>query len=187
MCSTNSGYTHNPLVCLLQRSSTPSPKHLRKEAPCQGEPSSLTWLQERRGTPSLNSFSPACLETVTASWGSESEELSPPAKKHQRTAFVRTPLGTGLAKVGRQWDKPHLPLPGFQPEHPLWLGVWFQADPRKQPPAFQSAALSLLSQLFLQKADPGSKGICLSEKKNVAERQEAPEAAQAASAATELM
>lgn len=82
----------------------------------------------------------------------------------------------------------HLSLPGFlgsgQSIHCGWERVWSQADPAKQPSnqlphaCFHSCSSS--------QALPVSKGICLSEKKNVAERQEVPGAAKA-TLASELL
>lgn len=75
----------------------------------------------------------------------------------------------------------HPILPGFKPRHPLRLG---SSGPRQTPENSLQPSNQLPCVYFhscsSSSAVPVSKGICLSAKKNVAERREAPRAAQAA-------
>lgn len=93
----------------------------------------------------------------------------------------------GLAS-GRQQPS-HLPLPGFLGSGQS-IHCGRECGPRQTPaispqPSNQQPRVCLHSCSSSQ-AVPVSKGICLSEKKNVAERQEAPGAAKAASAASRV-
>lgn len=87
---------------------------------------------------------------------------------------MRKTQGAGLTQSQAAKGQAHPLLPGFKPGYSLWLG---SAGP-KQTPENRSQPSSQLPCVCFHScsscsAVPVSKGICLSEKKNVAERQEA--------------
>jgi hypothetical protein len=112
------------------------------------------------------------------------------AWKQLKTATVRKPRQLDWSPAGS--NNTYLPLLGFlglgQSIHCGWDRVWSQTDPRQTAPQpSNQLPCACFHSCSSSQAVPVSKGICLSEKKNVAERQEAPGAAKAALAASEFL
>lgn len=86
-----------------------------------------------------------------SSWGLESR-VRHACLEAPEDCLCEETQAAGLALAGS--NNTHLPLPGFlglgQSIHCGLERVWSQAEPGKQPKAFQSAASCLFSQLFLQ-------------------------------------